>query len=430
MHGAAQTAKAPPSRTREPRPRASCEKTGADEPLGPRQEAHEREPEHDEHEPGDPLEQELIAEDPPPDERGTDAEQHEERREPDHERHARRGRRVARCPAGRAGRHRRPRPRRGTRGRAEARTARGTRPSPRRTRPGSRSSSSVIRRSARAPRPRAARASGRAGRLVGGGGPRRRLQDRIRNATTTAPASERAERQEPGEQPEAALRAARRGRPSPNCGDECVLDLLLRVARRDAYSDERLHALRDRGIRLVEGRLADRADDLGLEIRPRSEARSRRRPRSRLQGRRAARSVASRITRARPAIADSSRARSSSPFTAPANAGDHLPLAVDDERLGEARHAVAVDRIARPVVHEREGELEAPCEATCVCAEVLRVEPDDDEASVAVLLATPARGTAPPPCMARTTTPRRSARPPCRAATRAEAARPRRGARA
>ena len=62
MHGAAHTANAPPSSTREPRPRAPCDEPGADEPLGPRQEAHEREPEHDEHEARDLLEQELVAE--------------------------------------------------------------------------------------------------------------------------------------------------------------------------------------------------------------------------------------------------------------------------------------------------------------------------------------------------------------------------------
>ena len=81
MHGAAQTANAPPSRTREPRRRAPCDEPGADEPLGPRQQAHEREPEDDEDEAGDLLEQELVAEDAAPTQRGAGAEEHEDDRE-------------------------------------------------------------------------------------------------------------------------------------------------------------------------------------------------------------------------------------------------------------------------------------------------------------------------------------------------------------
>ena len=63
MHGAAQTAKAPPSRKREPRERAPCTQPGAEQPLGPGQQAHEDEPEDDQHETGDLLEQELVAQD-------------------------------------------------------------------------------------------------------------------------------------------------------------------------------------------------------------------------------------------------------------------------------------------------------------------------------------------------------------------------------
>ncbi len=90
MHGAAHTAKAPPSRTREPRSAGLLEETCADEALGPGQEAHEREPEDDEDEARDPLEEELVAEYPPADQRGADAEKHEERGEADDEGHARR----------------------------------------------------------------------------------------------------------------------------------------------------------------------------------------------------------------------------------------------------------------------------------------------------------------------------------------------------
>ena len=88
MHGAAQTANAPPSSTREPRPPRFLQEAGADEPLGPRKQAHEREPEYHQDEAGDALEQELVAEDAAADERGADAEQHEERREAEDERDA------------------------------------------------------------------------------------------------------------------------------------------------------------------------------------------------------------------------------------------------------------------------------------------------------------------------------------------------------
>src|SRR5262249_28305307 len=69
------------------------------------------------------------------------------------------------------------------------------------------------------------------------------------------------EREQPGEKPETApgrLREHLR----PELGDQRILDLLLAVAGRDACADDRLHALRDRGVRLVERRLADRADEL------------------------------------------------------------------------------------------------------------------------------------------------------------------------
>ena len=71
-----------------PAPPRFLHETGSDEALGPRQEAHEREPEHHQDEARDPLEQELIAEDPSADQRRADSEQHEERREADDERHA------------------------------------------------------------------------------------------------------------------------------------------------------------------------------------------------------------------------------------------------------------------------------------------------------------------------------------------------------
>ena len=81
MHGAAQTAKAPPSSMPRAAPARALDEPGADEALGPRQQPHEREPEDDEHEAGGPLEQELVAEEPGPIELGADPEHDEDERE-------------------------------------------------------------------------------------------------------------------------------------------------------------------------------------------------------------------------------------------------------------------------------------------------------------------------------------------------------------
>ena len=89
MHGAAHTAKAPPSRKREPRVRAPWSEPRAEQALGPGQEPHEREPEHDQDEPRDLLEQELVGEETAADEGGTHPEQHEDRREAEDEGNAR-----------------------------------------------------------------------------------------------------------------------------------------------------------------------------------------------------------------------------------------------------------------------------------------------------------------------------------------------------
>ena len=65
------------------------QQAGSDEPLGPRQQPHEGEPEDDEHEAGDALEQELVAEEAVAHELGADAEQDEDGGEPEHEGDAR-----------------------------------------------------------------------------------------------------------------------------------------------------------------------------------------------------------------------------------------------------------------------------------------------------------------------------------------------------
>ena len=65
QHGADARRRADRERAAEQHARAAAPRAlhepGTDEPLGPRQQAHEREPEDDEDEPCDPLEQELVA---------------------------------------------------------------------------------------------------------------------------------------------------------------------------------------------------------------------------------------------------------------------------------------------------------------------------------------------------------------------------------
>ena len=141
MHGAAQTANAPPRRTREPRERAPWTSPAPTSRSGHGQEPHERQAEHDEHEARDLLEQELVAEQAGPEQRRSDAERDEERREPERRTGCSRRRRGAPCPAGPARRRSRRRPPTGSPGRAAGRTARGTRGTPRAARRGSRSRS-------------------------------------------------------------------------------------------------------------------------------------------------------------------------------------------------------------------------------------------------------------------------------------------------
>ena len=90
MHGAAQTANAPPSSTRRAATAGALEQPGADQPLGPRQQPHEGEAEDDEHEAGDLLEEELVVDERAADERGGGAEQDEHGGEAGDERDARR----------------------------------------------------------------------------------------------------------------------------------------------------------------------------------------------------------------------------------------------------------------------------------------------------------------------------------------------------
>ena len=265
MHGAAHTANAPPRSRREPRERAPRTQPGADEALGPGQEPHEREPEHDQDEARDLLEQELVAEEAGAEQRRADAERHEDRGEAEDEGDARRddAPRGTRSPSSSAltaeTADRYP----GTSGSTQG--ARNDR------NPASRAtgiSPALTARTARALRRAAARAPGR-------GGAGRRLLVRLVMPPAPAPGddadAERArdeepERQQPGEQVEAGLGRLRE-HARPELVDEVGLDPLLCPAGRDVLSNQLLHPLSDRRVRLVERRVAGGADELRLEIR-------------------------------------------------------------------------------------------------------------------------------------------------------------------
>ncbi len=88
MHGAAHTANAPPSRTREPRPRASCRSPAPTSRSGHGSRPMKASPNTTRTNPAIALEQELVAEDPTADECRADTEEDEERREAEDERHA------------------------------------------------------------------------------------------------------------------------------------------------------------------------------------------------------------------------------------------------------------------------------------------------------------------------------------------------------
>ena len=87
-----------------------------------------------------------------------------------------------------------------------------------------------------------------------------------------------------------------------------------------------------------------------------------------------------------PSIALRSSARSLCPVHGPGERADDTTLTVDHERLREAGDAVSADRIAGPVVDEREGEPEAVGEAAGVGAEVLGVDAEHDNAAIAIRL--------------------------------------------
>ena len=208
-------------------------------------------------------------------------------------------------------------------------------------------------RSARAPRPRRRSSSGSSGvaasRPAGDAGSTPRRACRPRPAPPASAASGRIQARSPN--PPLGGSPA----PAPEVGDERVLDLLLRVAGRDALADEELHALGDRRVRLVERRLADRADELGLEIRgARRIGWPLRRPASaptQTQSRTRAR-AASRFERlvdgvAQPCLILVRVDRADDRV-------DDASLPIDHERLGIPGHAVALRDLAFSVEYERE----------------------------------------------------------------------------
>ena len=149
-------------------------------------------------------------------------------------------------------------------------------------------------RSARAPRrpaarPRAPSATGAGAR----GSARVRDHTRAPSASATAPTSDAAERQHPREQVE-AVRSRRREDRRAELGDHRVEDLLFGLARGDPLLHLGLHLARDLGVRLVERRVARRADEQRLES-PLARVLSCRRPRE-PRGQARARATATSLT--------------------------------------------------------------------------------------------------------------------------------------
>ena len=267
MHGAAHTANAPPSRTREPRPRASCRSPAPTRRSGHGRSPMKASPNTTSTKPAMRSSRNWSLNIAPADERGTDAEEDEEGGEPEDERHAacdhapriprlaeligidrRHGREVRG--------HERKHARREERDHPGEERDRDRRPAhPLMPQPSNRASSSSTRRSSSG-------SSCVGGRLGRRRSPTPRADE---EADRDRPADERGEREQPGEEPEPAFRRLREHL-GPELGDERVLDLLLRVAGGDPHADERLHPLGDGSVRLVERRLADRAHELGLEI--------------------------------------------------------------------------------------------------------------------------------------------------------------------
>ena len=169
-----------------------------------------------------------------------------------------------------------------------------------------------------------------------------------RAASPAAPSEDPADRQHPGEQVE-AVRRGRREHAAAVVRDHLVEDLLLAPALGDPPADLRLHLLRDGRRRLVERLVADRADELRLELglaRARGGER-RRRERERQQGAGDDPHVAS--ARRAPAVERRVRDRAEHVVDDPA-------AAVDEERLRRRRDPPRPDR--------RAGRVERPSDTS------------------------------------------------------------------
>ena len=218
---------------------------------------------------------------------------------------------------------------------------------------------------------------------------------------------ERAERQQPGEEIEPAL-----GRLGEHGGaelvDELGLDLRGAVTGRDLRADERLHPRRDRRVRLVERRLARRADDLRLEIGLPRRSPPRPAPAS-------ASASAQRRPRAARVTARASASRDALGVGLPVALGvdasldpltDESARAIDEERLRESRHAPLAERRAVAVVDDRVGEAVALREALRVQAEVLGIDARGRRGPATCTARRSSGAPAPRPCTGCTTTPR------------------------
>ena len=113
-------------------------------------------------------------------------------------------------------------------------------------------------------------------------------------------------------------------------------------ALRDPPADLGLHLLRDRRVRLVEGLVADRADELRLEIGLRSGA-----SRASAGAGKGEREQHARASSLMPAARDGRRSRASRRSTGPSTCVDDPPAAVDEERLRRGRDAPRADRRRR-----------------------------------------------------------------------------------
>ena len=237
-------------------------------------------------------------------------------------------------------------------------------------------------RSARARRRGAARARDRAAR------PRQRPAARRRGRGSSATRARR--RRRCRRRARRAAGSRRRGRTlarrhredgRPELVDELRLDLALRVARSDPRADARLHPPRDRCVRGVERRLADGADELGLELGGRrlQLAAPLRAPQERAQ---------------RPAASDephqAGAERPLDPFVEvggffdrrPRSASEPCPWRRRRTSPGSAGRAVAADGRALAVVDVRVGDAEALEELARVTAEVLHIDADEDDVPV------------------------------------------------